>query len=170
MRTDRCSLLLACLLGGAAWPCIAGGPVDAVSRHLGPEWVAVPAGQLDVMRGGFELPSGLVASFGIERLVYVNGALVATASVHIPDIGRMTPEQAQGLAEVKQGMHVQVGGGNTFNPTGAINGLVIQNTLDGQDIRSLTTLDVEVGTLGMFQELNANAALQSALQGAAGSP
>lgn len=170
MRTHACYLLLACLLGGSVWPCIAGDPVGAASRQLGPEWVAVPPGRLDVMRGGFELPSGLVASFGIERLVYVNGALVATASVHIPDIGRMTPEQAQGLAEVKRGMLVQVGGGNTFNPSGAINGLVIQNSLDGQDIRALTTLNVGVGTLGMFQSLNANAAMQSALQGAVGSP
>lgn len=170
MRTHGRCFLLAGLLGGAVWPCIAGDSVGTVSHQLGPEWVAVPPERLDVMRGGFELPSGLVASFGIERLVYVNGALMATASVHIPDVARMTPEQAQGLAEVKQGMLVQVGAGNTFNPSGAINGLVIQNTLDGQDIRSLTTLHVGVGTLGIFQSLNANAALQSALQGAVGSP
>lgn len=170
MRMHGRCLLLACLLGGAVWPCIASDSVKAVSRHLGPEWVAVPPERLYIMRGGFQLPSGLVASFGIERLVYVNGTLVATASVHIPDVARITAEQAQGLAEMKQGMVVQVGGGNTFNPSGAINGLVIQNTLDGQDIRSLTTLNVGVGTLGMFQSLNANAALQSALQGAVGSP
>ncbi|MGV8939966.1 MAG: hypothetical protein ACOH1P_00295 [Lysobacter sp.] len=170
MKTHGCCLLLAFVLGGAAWPCIASDSMRAQSRHLGPEWLAVSPESLDFMRGGFELPSGLVASFGIERLVYVDGALVATASVHIPDIGRMTPEQAQGLAEVRRGMLVQVGGGNTFDPSGAINGLVIQNTLDGQDIYSLTTLNVEVGTLGMFQSLNANAALQSALQGAVGPP
>lgn len=170
MRTHGRCLLLACVLGGAVWPCIAGDSVVAMSRHLGPEWVAVPPERLDVMRGGFELPSGLVASFGIERLVYVNGALVATASVHIPDIGGMTPEQAQGLVQVTRGMVVQIGEENTFNPSGAINGLVIQNTLDGQDVRSLTTLNVGVGTLGMFQSLNANAALQSTLQGAVGSP
>ena len=140
------------------------------SAALGPEWVAVSAERLDHMRGGFQLPSGLVLSFGIERLVYVNGTLVAQASVQIPDVSAMTPEQAQDLAEMKQGMLVQIGGGNTFAPSGEVDGVVIQNTLDGQDILTLTTLDVGVGTLGMFQHLNANAALQDALNRAPGSP
>lgn len=137
---------------------------------LGTEWVAMPVERLDRMRGGFELPSGLVLSFGIERLVYVNGNLVAQASVRIPDVSRITPEQAQALAQMKQGMVVQVGGGNTFAPSGVVDGVVIQNTLDGTDIRAMTTLDVGVGTLGMFQHLNAAAALQDALNRAPGSP
>ena len=151
---------------------LTGVPAGAAekSHSLGPEWVAVSTQRLDRMRGGFNLPSGLVLSFGIERLVFVNGDLVATARVQIPDLSRVTPEQARQLAELEQGTLVQVGGGNTFNPSGAINGVVIQNSLDGQDIRTLTTLDVGVGSLGLFQHLNANAALQDALNVAAGVP
>ncbi len=161
---------IAVLLVATAWPCVAADQAATPSGSLGPEWVALAPERLDRVRGGFDLPSGLMLSFGIERVVYVNGDLVATASVHIPDITRMTATQAQQLAEVKRGMLVQVGGGNTFNPSGAINGVVIQNSLDGQDIRALTTLNVGVGSLGMFQQLNANAALQDALNSAAGGP
>lgn len=169
MRTSG-RLGIAVLLVAMAWPCTAADPAGTATGSLGPEWVAVAPERLERMRGGFELPSGLALSFGIERVVYVNGDLVATASVHIPDIARMTAAQAQGLAEMNQGMLVQVGGGNTFNPSTAINGVVIQNTLDEQDIRSLTTLNVGVDSLGMFQQLNANAALQDALNTAAGVP
>ncbi len=163
-------LAISMLLVATAWPCAAADQAGTPSGSLGPEWVALAPERLDRVRGGFDLPSGLALSFGIERVVYVNGDLVATASVHIPDIARMTATQAQQLAEVRQGMLVQVGGGNTFNPSGAINGVVIQNSLDGQDIRALTTLNVGVGSLGMFQQLNANAALQDALNTAAGGP
>lgn len=161
---------IAALLIATAWPCAGAVPGATATGSLGPEWVAVAPQRLDRLRGGFELPSGLALSFGIERVVYVNGDLVATASVHIPDITRMTAMQAQGLAEIKQEMLVQVGAGNTFNPSTSINGVVIQNSLDDQAIRSLTTLNVGVGSLGMFQQLNANAMLQDALNTAAGAP
>lgn len=137
---------------------------------LGPEWVKMPLERLDRMRGGFELPSGLVLSFGIERLVYIDGNLVAQASVRIPDVSAITPQQARELAQMKQGLVVQVGEGNTFAPAGVVDGVVIQNTVDGRAISALTTIDVGVGTLGMFQNLNAGAALQDALNRAPGPP
>lgn len=133
-------------------------------------WRPVDPARLMDMRGGMELPSGLLLSFGIERLVYVNGALVASASLRVADVGNITPEQAQTLADINRGMVVQVGNGNQFDAcmTGA--GLVIQNTLDGQDIQSITTLDVGVDTLGMLQEMNSFDALHSALIQAPGGP
>ena len=153
----------------AGCPCAfawAGG----AGQGLGPEWVAVDPQRLDGMRGGFELPSGLSVSFGIERLVRVNGELVASVRVSIADVGRMTPVEAQALADLQRGTVVQIGAGNAFTPAGGLDGVVIQNVLDGQAVHSLTTLDVGVGTLGMFQELNAQAALQFALQRAPGTP
>lgn len=164
---DACNRVLATVLLATA---SAGALAGEGGAALGPGWVAMPVERLDRMRGGFELPSGLVLSFGIERLVYVNGNLVAQASVRIPDVSRITPEQARQLAQMKQGMVVQVGGGNAFAPSGVVDAVVIQNSLDGTDIRAMTTLDVGVGTLGMFQHLNATAALQDALNRAPGSP
>ncbi|TKR33281.1 hypothetical protein FCE95_02945 [Luteimonas gilva] len=125
--------------------------------------------RLETSRGGFDLPSGLQASFGFARVVYVNGELVASTRVGIPNIAAMTPEQAQALAEAQRGRLLQLGDGNRADavPGG---GLVIQNTLDGQDIRVTTTLDIGVNTLGLFQDLNAQAAMQDALIAAPGSP
>lgn len=126
--------------------------------------------RLENLRGGFELPSGLQASFGFERVVYLNGELVATTRVSIPDLSAITPEQAQALAAAKQTTLLQVGQGNTFDATSMSGGLVIQNTLDGQDIQVLTTLDIGTNMLGHYQDLNAEAALRDALIAAPGSP
>lgn len=162
------------LLTGVAWPSRAGaqqGPgSDAMEpRALGSDWVAVPAERLDGLRGGFVMPSGLLMSFGIERAVYVDGQLVATARFNIPNIATMTADEASALAGIQDTMLVQVGGGNTFVPNG-MGGLVIQNTVDNIDIRALTTISVASSTLGMFQDLNSNAALQGALLNAPGGP
>lgn len=167
MKTLVCVLALSTMIGAWAMPAAA---YDAAGDPLpGPEWIPVDPARLAAMRGGLQLPSGLALSFGIERLVYVNGELVASASVRIADVARITPEQAAALDAVGDGMVVQIGEGNRIDPVGG-GVLVIQNSLPGQDIRVLTTLDVGVGTLGMLQEMNTYGALQGALAGAAGGP
>lgn len=151
-----------------AWPYLAQGQEG--EAELGPEWVAVEPAQLERLRGGFDLPSGLALSFGIERIVQINGVLVATTRFNIADITRMTASEARTLGEVNHGLVVQLGAGNTLAPSSAVNGLVIQNSLDHQDIRTLTTLNVGVNTLGLFQDLNSQMALQNALTTAPGAP
>lgn len=136
----------------------------------GPFGAPVVFDRLENLRGGFELPSGLQASFGFERVVYLNGELVATTRVSIPDLSAITPEQAQALAAAKQTTLLQVGQGNTFDATSMSGGMVIQNTLDDQDIQVLTTLDIGTNMLGHYQDLNAEAALRDALIAAPGSP
>lgn len=148
-----------------AWP----ARVQGGEGGLGPEWVALPPQRLEDLRGGYLLPSGPLLSFGIERAVYVNGDLVATTRIDIADVTRMSAEQAQALGTIGDGIVVQIGAGNRFDPVG-FSGVAIQNTLDGQDIRALTTLNVGVGTLGVFQDLNSQAALHNALIGATGAP
>ena len=134
------------------------------------DWVAGDNTVLEQMRGGFDLAPGLRVSFGIERLVYVNGQLVASATLQIPDLGRMTADQASALAAINEGRVVQIGEGNRIDAGAGGNALVIQNTLDGQDITALTTLNVGVDTLGMLQELNSYDALHSALITSPGLP
>ncbi|HEY1139876.1 MAG TPA: hypothetical protein VGE88_06685 [Lysobacter sp.] len=149
------------VLAALAWcaPALAAPPAAV----LGAEWVAVDPALLDEMRGGFMTAGGTSLSFGIERAVFVNGELLATTRVQIPDIARMTADQARELERFNQGVVVQVGNGNTFAPSGAPGGLVIQNTLDGQDIRALTTVNVGVDTLQAFQDLNTQSALHNAM-------
>jgi hypothetical protein len=166
MRTiaRRWLLVLLMATAGVGWPDRA--PAQAPA---GTDWVALPPAALDDLRGGFQLPSGLLLSFGIERVAWVNGELVSYLSVNVPDIANITPAQAQELSKIAQVQLVQVGPGNTFNDFGR-GGLVIQNTLDGQHIRAQTTLDVSVNTLGLFQALNAGDALRNAGFTAPGSP
>ena len=170
MKAIASLLALGALLAGHPVSTQAEQQIVASSQAAADAWAPIDPARLLDMRGGMELPSGLMVSFGIERVVYVNGELVASAVFHVPDISRITPEQAQALADINQGMVVQVGEGNRFDADGLAGGLVIQNTLDGQDIRSTTTLNVGVDTLDTLQQLNTFDALQGALIRAPGSP
>lgn len=130
-----------------------------------PDLVAVNDSRLDNMRGGFDTPSGLVVSFGISRVAFVNGNLVASTSFNIPNIAQMTPQQAQMLANANAGALIQNGLNNTVQP-GALPGLtgaVIQNTLSNQQIQMLTTINTTVNSLGAFKSLNLGQTLNSAL-------
>lgn len=166
-----CAVLLAMLVM-PAWSGEGGAPArmelqataGAAARPSAPGWVPLPRERLAAMRGGFELPAGPAVSFGIERAAYVNGALVASTRLSIPDITHMTPQQAQALREFGAPLVIQLGGGNHFDVSHALaGGTVIQNTLDGQHVRTLTTINAGVGTLGAFQDLNSLSALQNAL-------
>jgi len=160
-RQVACVLALAVL-----WPYLGFAQETDTSAALGQP---VAFDRLETSRGGFELPSGLQASFGFARVIYVNGELVASTRVSIPDVAAMTPEQARALADAQRGQLLQIGEGNRA-ATVPGGGLVIQNALDGQDIRATTTLDIGVDTLGLFQDLNAQAAMQDALIAAPGAP
>ncbi len=170
MNAIALRLLFAALLIGLLSPAVVRAQDNPNPRPLGAEWSPIDPSRLLDMRGGLQMPSGLALSFGIQRLVYVNGELVASAQLRIPDIGNITEDQAQALAAINQGTVVQVGEGNRFDLDSAGGALVIQNTLDGQDIQALTTLDVSVDTLGMLQQLNTFDALQRALIAAPGAP
>ena len=117
--------------------------------------------------GGYDLGNGLLVSFGISRLVYINGGLAANISVNIPDLSHMNAAQANALKSLLNGITlVRNGPGNFADPAafnGAIGGIVIQNSLDNQRIQALTTFDARVKNLGMFNALNLGNTLQSAL-------
>jgi hypothetical protein len=137
-----------------------GGPATSAPDSLAGKWQRVSPERLDGMRGGFELPSGWLVSFGIERVVQVNGQLVASTRLIIAN-GRVEGD----LSAFNQTLLVRVGEGNTFQPTG-MGGLVIQNTLDNQDIRVSTRIDAQLGTLGAYQAIRQHDMLQGALAGA----
>jgi hypothetical protein len=134
--------------------------------------VAVSNSRLDGMRGGFETDSGLQISFGIQRAIYVNGNLVTSNSVNIPDIGQMNAAQATALAAVANAVNVvQIGPGNSFDPTSlthATAATVVQNSLSNQNIQTLTTLSTAVNTLDAFKNMNLQNTLQSAQVGSIG--
>ena len=77
----------------------------------------VPAQGLAAVRGGFELGDGLEVSFGIQRAIYVDGNLVTYINVSVPDVAHITTQQAAALATALGTVNVQVGAGNTFEPS-----------------------------------------------------
>jgi hypothetical protein len=129
-------------------------------------WAPVGEETLDETRGGFDLGNGLVASFGIDRAVYVNGNLVSSTSFNIPDIAHITTAQAQAMQTALNTVTVtQVGPNNSFDPSSLgpnAAATVIQNTLNNQHIQSITTLNTSVNSLSAFREGSLQEALQQA--------
>jgi len=115
---------------------------------------AVTESALEEVRGGVEFPANLRASLTLARSVYVNGELVSNSSVSVPDIGNMTTEQATAMAEAAGTLLIQNGPNNAFNVADlGPASTVIQNTLNDQHLVTLTTIGVEVNTLGAYREM-----------------
>jgi hypothetical protein len=129
------------------------------------EWSPVSDASLADMRGGFDAGSGLKISFGIEREGYINGKLVSATRFNIADVGRLTTGQINTITTTL----IRNGPGNTATnaaqPTGA---LVIQNTLNQQDIRSLTVINAAANSLELIKGLNLQSALADALTNSLG--
>jgi hypothetical protein len=134
------------------------------SSALGGRTLALTDASLDRVRGGF-VTQGLNVSFGIERAVYVNGTLVTSTRLSVSEPGLVgsghgaAPLDAATLAVVQNGSGNVVATG-TLSASGI--GTVVQNTLDGQNIRNLTVINATVNSLGVLRGLN----LQSSLRGA----
>jgi hypothetical protein len=161
------------LLHVSFWLAVAGcGAPAAAATEAGDDWVAVNDSQLEAMRGGFTTPSGLAVSLGIDRLVSINGDVVARTSFDIADLTHMSEEQARltrdALSSVKL---VQNGSDNIYQAgesSRVIGGVVIQNTLNDQLIRSETVISSTVNSASLLKSLNFQASLSDALTRAAG--
>ena len=124
--------------------------------------------RLDEVHGGFDLGGGLVASLGIQELAYINGNLVTSTSINIPNIGQITAQQATALASALSTVNLVRNGPNNSAASSLMQnaGLatVIQNSLNNQSISTLTTLNISVNTLDVLHELNLQSTLQAAQQ------
>ncbi|WP_298233027.1 hypothetical protein [uncultured Azohydromonas sp.] len=130
--------------------------------------VALDESALDTMRGGFIGDGGLKISFGIERAVYVNGNLVTTTSLNLSELGTLSAGKAAAMNLPEVGNRIaliQNGAGNTVlsNLGPAAIGTVIQNTLDGQKIQTLTTINATANSLGVLKSIEAQRNLRSAI-------
>jgi hypothetical protein len=121
-------------------------------------WLTVSDRTLDKLRGGFDLGSGLVVSFGVTRMVYINDQLVTTTSFQL---GQQIGSQAQ---------VVQNGLGNTVESgaAGVPMATYIQNTLSGQTIRNQTVIQANTNGLSMLRGLNLNTMISEAIANAIG--
>ncbi|GAB3474154.1 hypothetical protein GCM10027321_47650 [Massilia terrae] len=154
--------------------CVAGLALAAGSAAASPPatyWTAVSPAVLDSARGGFTIGAGLALSFGLERLVSLNGEIVARTSVQLPDIGRLSTEQVRQTGAALSAVNlIQAGADNIFAqpaPGQMVGAMVIQNSLDGQAIRSQTVINASVNGLALLQALHFERSLADALAGAA---
>ena len=169
-----CQLLLCCgLLLAAGNGFGAAGSAKPGDLFNPGEWKAVSNEQLDTLRGGFESPSGMTVSFGLVRTVSINGDVVNRTSFNLPDVSKITTEQARAVSSaIAETRLVQNGGGNVVSDSVRAQmsgGTLIQNSLNDQTIQTLTVINAGVGSLGLFKSLNLQGAFKDALFGAFGS-
>jgi hypothetical protein len=151
--------------GNAAQAAAASGD-DKIVAFGGEPLIAAADSVLENTRGGFDPGNGLMVSFGITRVAYVNGSLATTTSFNIGDVSKMTPQQADMLSKQIGTVNlVQNGAGNSFDPAFASSGTVIQNTLNNQTIVTKTVIDATANSSGLLRNLNMQRTLTEALSG-----
>ena len=138
------------------------GPSRAVEQI----WHTVADAQLDRMRGGFDVGGGLMVSLGIQQATYINGQLVTQTAIPLAQLNQLTSAQAATLRERLNTLTVvQNGPGNRYGAiqspadgsalvsqiAGAGAGTVIQNSLSGQRIQQLTTIDASSNGMGLLR-------------------
>jgi hypothetical protein len=146
-----------CAAGGAA---AQAAPADALFDAP----ARVDDERLDRLRGGMDL-AGLHLSFGLQRSVYLNGTLVLQQQFALQDVSRISGDEARALAEALGGaLVVRDGAAGRLPASMPPMGVLVQNSLDGQSIRQLSTLNVATDSLGLLKALNAAAALDDTLR------
>ena len=130
------------------------------------DWEPVSTEVLEETRGGFTTPAGLEVSLGIQRIVTINGDVVARSSLQIADVRAMTSAEALSAQEaLGVTTLVQNGAGNSFTGDG-ISGTFIQNSLSDQIIRTQTVISSTVNSSALLKDLNFNQSVRdAALQG-----
>ncbi len=134
-------------------------------------WLTVSDRKLDHLRGGFDFGSGLVVSFGISRVVYVNEQLVASTAFELGDVAHLSQDQVHALGQqlaTMTGQVVQNGPGNTIDPSALSVPLstYIQNTFNNQNIRVETVIQAATNGMSMLKGLNFQALMNDALTNA----
>jgi len=135
-------------------------------------WLAVSDHKLDDLRGGFDPGNGLLVSFGISRVVYINGDLVTQTTLDFGRLTDLTPAQATQISKQLASLNlVQNGPGNSFQPqqNGTSFGTVIQNTLDNQHIVNETVINATSNAAGMIKNLNMQSTINDGIARAVGS-
>ena len=170
MNTGLTRRLLGALLAASVLPAVHASDAAHSAAHS-PTPVAgfgAPVGPaaLDALRGGFEVAGGLSVALGIERVVSVNGEILSRTNIAIPDLGAMSADQARLTQDALGAARmIQIGGGNyAAADLGLPNGAtLIQNTLDGQDIRAATTITSTVNSMSLLKDLNFQSTIRDAV-------
>ncbi len=108
--------------------------------------------RLSQLRGGFVTSDGIEINIGIEKIALMNGELQSLLAIDLSKISQSSIDfdKLHNVASV-----IQSGAGNELSQS--LRGLVdagvlsvIQNTLDGQKIQTLTELNINVSNVNNF--------------------
>ncbi|MDB5962878.1 MAG: hypothetical protein JWP59_4172 [Massilia sp.] len=125
-------------------------------------WRKIAPQALDQQRGGFDLPSGLTMSLGIERLVSINGQLVAQSSFNVANIASISADEARQARDAIGGARLVQNGAGNFAGLPSVPGTYVQNTLNGQTIGTQTVINANVNSASLMTNLNFNGAVRDA--------
>lgn len=134
-------------------------------------WMAASDMTLDRLRGGFDLGSGLLVSFGISRSVSINGQMITATSFQLGDPTALTSQQAAALGQqlAAQTQVVRNGKGNSADLGASVPfATFIQNTVNNQTIRSHTVIEATSNAMGMVKGMNLQATISEAIAQAIG--
>jgi hypothetical protein len=141
--------------------------VAANNEVAASNWARVDDSALDGARGGFTIGNGLTVSLGIDRLVSINGDAVSHTRIDVADLGRIGGEAARQTSEALSSVKlIQNGSANIYNAgesSASMAGLVIQNSLSNQLIRTETVISSTVNSAGLLNALNFQGTLQDAV-------
>ncbi|MBC7857234.1 MAG: hypothetical protein H7Z39_00355 [Burkholderiaceae bacterium] len=154
------------ILAGAALLC---GAAAAPAAPVG--WQPVDEAVLAEARGGFDVGGGLVLSLGIERVASINGSVVSSGALDIPDVSRLNAEQAGRAGAALSALTLlQNGAGNRFAAAmpSTLGATVIQNSLNDQVLATRTVINASVNSLDFFKAINFQDGLRTALSDAIG--
>lgn len=124
-----CSVLVAGFLENKVF---AAEALDQV--QIGADWEKVDDEELDRLRGGFTLPSGLVVDFSFDKRVYQNGIESFYSYFELPknaELGRSRTEISDMASDF----------------TNMVLNSVTQNRLDNQIIKTLNTISIDISNV-----------------------
>jgi hypothetical protein len=131
------------------------------------DWAPVDAATLAQARGGFIVMGSLEVSLGIERLVTLNGDIVSRTSLTIPDVSKLSAEQAREAGQALSAINLVRNGTDSMTVPVAITAVpgatLIQNSVNGQHIDSRTVINSSVNTLGLLTSRNFQDSLGEAI-------
>ena len=159
----RLTVKICLLLASAA---IAGQGLAGAPEHAFDPAQAVGPAALDDLRGGFEMPGGLIVSLGIERIVTINGNVAERSQLNLGDLGTLTSGMSRVSAETAGQVNLIQNGVGTANlqlGKDVLGGTFIQNNLNNQLINNQTIINASVDARGLMQTMNFQSTLANAL-------
>ncbi|MDB5953000.1 MAG: hypothetical protein JWR65_4855 [Massilia sp.] len=139
--------------------------LDMVRATAPADWRRVGSERLAMIRGGFTTATGLSLSLGIERLVSINGEVVAHTNFQIANVSNISAEEARHARDAINSVNLVQNGPNNFavsDPLNAARATFVQNSLNGQTISSQTIISSSVNSMSLLKDLNFQAGLRDA--------